>query len=635
MARRTGGKCAIVAEKPSVARDIANALGARTRGKGYFSSAESVVTWAVGHLVRLAEPHEIDPSWRFWRRDSLPMLPGEWPLRVDEERADQFAIVKEILNSRKVARVVCATDAGREGELIFRQIYDLSGSSKPVDRLWISSLTPAAIRDGFRRLRPSSEFDGLADAARARDRADWLVGLNFTRLYTLDARPSEESRVLSVGRVQTPTLAMLVEREKAIRDFVPEDYLEVHADFEAGDGQRYSGVYFRLERGKRQKRLPPDGEAARQVLERAKTGRADIQSVQKGRRRKPPPLLYDLTELQRHANRLYGFSAERTLSLAQALYEKHKAITYPRTDSRHLSTEMARQLPRIANKVSGRYDSSLIAEGTGQRPLGRRFVNDEKVSDHHAIVPTGAGMRVPAGSPEAKLLDLVCRRFLQAWHGDYRYSTTTVITRVVQRSRADQYLSTGVTVEDAGWKVLEVKRKAKPGAKPKPKLPAGLRRGDTVRVLDARAVKKKTKPPPRHTDASLLTAMESAGEALDDKALSDAMKERGIGTPATRAGIIETLLKRGYVERAKKVLQATPLGIRLIETVHPKVRSPALTGEWEAKLRGIERGNEGLEVRSCGGSKTSCAKWWAVMCPGRRPWGFRRHGPPWSPAATT
>ncbi|MDE0104323.1 MAG: DNA topoisomerase 3 [Bryobacterales bacterium] len=595
MARRTGGKCAIVAEKPSVARDIANALGARTRGKGYFSSAEFVVTWAVGHLVRLAEPHEIDPSWRFWRRDSLPMLPGDWPLRVDEERADQFGIVKGILNSRKVGRVVCATDAGREGELIFRQIYDLSGSSKPVDRLWISSLTPAAIREGFRRLRPSSEFDGLADAARGRERADWLVGLNLTRLYTLDGQPSEESRVLSVGRVQTPTLAMLVEREKAIRDFVPEDYLEVHADFESGDGQRYSGVYFRLERGKRQKRLPADGEAARQILDRAKSGRADVQSVHKGRRRKPPPLLYDLTELQRHANRLYGFSAERTLSLAQALYEKHKAITYPRTDSRHLSSEMARQLPRITPTVSERYDPSLIAEGTGRRQLGRRFVNDEKVSDHHAIIPTGAGMPVPAGSPEAKLLDLICRRFLQAWHGDYRYSTTTVITRVVQRSQADQYLSTGVTVEDAGWKVLDVKRKAKRGAKPKPKLPAGLRRGDAVRVLDARAVKKKTKPPPRYTDASLLTAMESAGEALDDKALSDAMKERGIGTPATRAGIIETLLKRGYVERSKKVFLATPLGIRLIDTVHPKVRSPALTGEWEAKLRGIERGSGGLD----------------------------------------
>ncbi len=595
MAGRVAKNCAVVAEKPSVARDIARALGARRRGGGFFSGNGLIVTWAVGHLARIAEPHEINPSWKVWSREALPMLPSEWPLVVDEERADQFGVIKKILTSPKVGRVVSATDAGREGELIFRQIYDLSASSKPVDRLWISSLTPAAIRAGFERLRPASDFDGLADAARARSRADWLVGLNLTRFYTIGSRRGSDSGVLSVGRVQTPTLAMLVDREIAIRDFVPEDYLEVRADFEASEGRRYRGVYFKIEKGKRQHRLAADGKEAEQIVKRAKSGRADIESVKRSLRRVPPPLLYDLTELQRDANRLYGFSAERTLSLAQALYEKRKAITYPRTDSRHLSTEVAGQLGRIAQTAMARYDSALIAEGTGDRPLGKRFVDDKKVTDHHAIIPTGSGGSPPKGSPEAKLLDLVQRRLLQAWHRPYRYSSTTVVTRVVQRSHADRYLSQGTSVEDPGWKVLEVKAKSKRSAKPKKKLPGGLKRGERVQVLGAKAVKKTTKPPKRFTDATLLTAMESAGKALDDRALSDAMRERGIGTPATRAQIIETLLKRSYIERVKNALRATPHGIRLVEHVHPKVRSPEMTGEWEAKLRGIERGNGEFE----------------------------------------
>ena len=580
---------AVVAEKPSVARDISKALGASNRGEGYFSGNGLIVTWAIGHLVHLAEPHQINPDWKAWRRASLPMLPTAWPLLVDGKRSEQFEVVKRILTSPRVARIVCATDAGREGELIFRQIYEVSGSDKPVDRLWISSLTPDAIRRGFDELRPASDFKDLAAAARARSRADWLVGMNLTRAYTLD-----QDELLSVGRVQTPTLAMLVERELAIRNFVPEDYLEIQADFDAGDGRVYRGTYFRLEKGKRQSRLPADGELASAILKRAKAGRADIESIRKTGKRLPPPLLYDLTELQRHANRLFGFSASRTLEIAQQLYEKHKAITYPRTDSRHLSSDIATQLGRVSRNVAGGYDPRLIAEGTGTRPLGRRFVDNSKVTDHHAIIPTGMARDVPEGSAEAKVLDLVNRRLLQAWHGDHQYSSTSVITRIACRADADQYLSVGTAVDDEGWKALDIKVARK--GKDQPKLPGGLVEGQRVKLTHAEAVKKQTRPPPRFTEATLLTAMESAGRTLDSKQLSAAMKERGIGTPATRASIIETLLKRDYAARDKKQLSATEKGIRLLEIVHPKVRSPAMTGEWESKLRGIERGDGGFDA---------------------------------------
>ena len=590
----------MIAEKPSVARDIAKVLGASKRGNGFFSGGGYVISWAIGHLVQLAEPHQINPDWKAWRRNALPMLPTEWPLFVDKGRSDQFEVVKRILTSPKIERVVCATDAGREGELIFRQIYEAAGSDKTVDRLWISSLTPAAIRDGFRELRSASEFDDLAHAARARSRADWLVGMNLTRAYTLDHRSpdAEGSEVFSVGRVQTPTLAMLVEREIAIREFVPEDYLEVQAEFDAGEGRVYRGTYFKIERGKRQSRLPPDGKQASEIVERAKTGRADIELIKKADRSMPPPFLYDLAELQRHANRLYGFSAKRTLELAQALYEKHKAITYPRTDSRHLSKAVASQLPTIAANVAAQYYDHLVAEGTGQRPLGNRYVDDSKVTDHHAIIPTGTGAGgVAPDSPEGRILDLVNRRLLQAWHGDYKYSSTTVITRITHRMNADQFLSTGTAVDDIGWKILDIKTEKKKGkASEEPKLPGGLVQGQEVKVLQAEAVKKRTKPPPRFTEATLLTAMESAGKTLDSKLLSDAMKERGLGTPATRAAIIETLLKRSYIERTKKQLSATDRGIGLLKVVHSKVQSPAMTGEWEAKLRGIERGNGGFDT---------------------------------------
>jgi DNA topoisomerase-3 len=342
---------AVLAEKPSVARDIARVLGAQTRGEGYLHGNGYVITWAVGHLASLAQPHEIRPEWKAWRRDLLPMLPASWPLVIYEKTKDQFETVRKILCSPRVSQVICATDAGREGELIFRYIYEAAHCEKPVRRLWISSLTPEAIRRGFEGVRPGSDYDALADAARGRSRADWLVGMNLSRAYTL-AYGSE----LSVGRVQTPTLAMIVERELAVRRFVPEDYLEVEATFrpagKSGSGS-YKGTWFRTAEDLQQSmRLPVDGLEAGQIAARLRTGAAAIESIEAQIQRTPPPLLYDLTDLQRHANRVFGFSAQKTLDIAQALYERHKLISYPRTDSRYLSQDIAGTLPRIVKTIA-------------------------------------------------------------------------------------------------------------------------------------------------------------------------------------------------------------------------------------------------------------------------------------------
>jgi DNA topoisomerase-3 len=615
---------AVLAEKPAVARDIARVLGASQRGDGCLQGNGYVVTWAIGHLVALAQPHEINPEWKRWRRDHLPMLPRDWPLIVSEETKAQFEAVRRVINAPEVERVICATDAGREGELIFRYIYEAAGCKKPFQRLWISSLTPEAIRQGFRKLRDGRDLDPLADAARGRSRADWLVGMNLSRAYSLDFNEEQ----LSVGRVQTPTLAMMVEREVAIRAFVPEDYLEVLATFSPGQELSFKGTWFRGDspnpEAKRIKTPPggKDGEdliEAMRIVQRARTGKAEVESIRAETKRMPPPLLYDLTELQRHANRLYGFSAKKTLGVAQALYEQKKLISYPRTDSRHLSTDVAATLSEIVRAVQGPYADKL-APGTGERPLSRRFVDDSKVTDHHAIIPTTTSPDVAAlADDERKIYDLICRRLLSAWHDDHVWSVTTVLTAIsnpppsgVGEPLLDRFHSTGTLVDQVGWKVLDIDRKkdkkkaapkeAKDGEKEtepaspeeNQDLPPGLAQGQPQEVRDVRAVAKQTRPPKRFTEATLLTAMETAGKTLDDRELSAAMKDSGLGTPATRAEIIETLLRREYIVRQGKTLEATDKGIRLIEIVHPHVKSPAMTGQWEAQLQRIQRGQGDL-----------------------------------------
>ena len=588
-----GGVVAVVAEKPSVARDVAAVLGATKRGDGCLVGGGYVVTWAVGHLVALAEPGQMNPEWQTWRRDRLPILPETWPLVVLDRAKEQFAAVKRVLGDPDVAEVVCATDAGREGELIFRQLYEAARCRKPVKRLWISSLTPEAIREGFARLRPAREYDRLADAARGRSRADWLVGMNFSRAFTL-----AHGEALSVGRVQTPTLAMLVERELAIRAFVPEEYLEVVATFE-GETGRYRGTWFDpavKEEGGR--RLPRDGAKANEVVARVKMGRAAVASVESKTRRVPPPLLFDLTELQRHANRLLGWSAKKTLEVAQRLYEERKAITYPRTDSRHLSKDVAATLPRLAAALEPSW-GRLFAKGTGERPLGARFVDDAKVSDHHAIVPTP---NVPRGleGDERALYEIVVRRLLDAWHDDHAAATTTVVTEVAGGAgaprSADRFRSAGTMVVAEGWKAAEpdAPRRKRDDDDEEGDLPPGLAKGQAKEVVDVAAVEKKTRPPKRFTDATLLTAMETAGRTLDEKELAEAMKENGLGTPATRAEILETLITRGYAERDGKVFSATEKGIRLVGLVPDSVKSPALTGKWEAELARMQKGEAAL-----------------------------------------
>ncbi|MDF2694366.1 MAG: topoisomerase, partial [Labilithrix sp.] len=596
----------VVAEKPSVARDIAQVVGARTRGDGHFSGSGWIVTWAIGHLVALAEPHEMNPAWKRWRLADLPLLPESWPLVASEQTRDQYGVVKRLLNEPDVRGVVCATDAGREGELIFRYIYEASRSKKPVKRLWISSLTPDAIANGFKALKDGKAFDRLADAARARSRADWLVGMNLSRVYSVLHDDN-----LSVGRVQTPTLAMIVARELEIRAFVPEDYLEVVATFgppaPAADDkrERYDGAFVSSRAAgepkpkgpeREAKRLPFDGKEADAIVQRAKSGAARIDSVDRQTRRMPPPQLYDLTELQRHANRLYGFTAQRTLQLAQKLYEERKLLSYPRTDSRWLSKTVASTLPGVVQAIEAPYQG-LLAAGTGTRPLSSRFVDDARVSDHHAIIPTDRQAPTDLPADERKIYDLVCRRLLAAWHGDHVYAVTTVMTEVTTPGVVDRFVSSGTSVEVEGWKVLDVKVGRAASKDPKsaePTLPGGLVPGMTRRVVDAKSVAKQTRPPPRFTDATLLTAMETAGRTLDEKEISEAMRERGLGTPATRASMIETLLRREYILRDGKSFAATDKGVALIGMVHPHVKSPAMTGEWEAKLGKIERGDETL-----------------------------------------
>ncbi len=600
---------AVVAEKPSVARDIARVLGAGARGEGVLTGNGYVVTWAIGHLVALAQPHEIRPEWKRWAREHLPLIPEHWPLTILPDTKRQFDVVAAVLGDPSLERVVCATDAGREGELIFRYIYEKTGCRKPVSRLWLSSLTPDAIRHGFSRLRDGALLDPLADAGRGRSRADWLVGMNLSRATTL-----AHDETLHVGRVQTPTLAMLVEREKAIRAFVPEDYLEVVATFGRGAGEqtgaetaRYRGTWFRAPSASAEaKRLPPDGVEAQRIVARTKGGSAEVETAAAETRRVAPPLLYDLTDLQRHANRLYGMSAKETLTAAQSLYEEKKLLSYPRTDSRHLSADVAAMLPAVVQAIAAPY-LALLAPGSGQRPLSKRFVDDAQVTDHHAIVPTPVSPeKLTLSAAERRIYDLVCRRLLMAWHGDHVFSVTTVITRVKGAEpdpAVDRYHSSGTTVEAPGWKALEP---APPRPAPAPKagrrddgddtqsLPPGLTAGSRVRVLEAEAAARRTRPPRRLTDATLLTAMETAGRTLDDRELAEAMKESGLGTPATRAEVIETLIRREYVDRQGRSLCATEKGIRLVDRVHPDLRSAALTGEWESQLARIQRGQADL-----------------------------------------
>lgn len=576
----------IITEKPSMGRDVAAALGANRRGDGFLSGPVDIVTWCIGHLVELDEPESYDERFKRWRLEDLPIIPSEFRYRVNERTREQFAVIKQLLARDDVTSIVNATDAGREGELIFWLVYKLAKSAKPVERLWISSLTTDSILDGFRALRPSADFYGLRDSAYSRQQSDWLVGLNATRAQTRIAQGAGHEGVYSLGRVQTPTLALIVNRDREIADFVPSTYYEVIADFETSNGQ-YRGTWFNKD-GNRFDKL----EEAEAVAGRVNGRIGIVEKVEKKAAKERPPLLYDLTSLQRAANTRYSFSAQHTLELAQSLYEK-KFVTYPRTSSRHLSSSVNKELRAHVEAANiGPYApfvSAILLKG--KLKLTSRHVDDKKVTDHHAIIPTNQRVSSSALSPDEKrIYDLIARRFLAAFYDDAEIQRTTIIT-VVQ---GESFLTKGAIVLKAGWREVdppasERRSAGEDDAGEEAELPS-VAKGEAAKAVHAEAISKQTKAPARYTESSLLGAMETAGKKIDDDELRLAMKDSGLGTPATRASIIETLLKREYIRREKKSIVATPKGIALIEMLPvPLLKSAELTGMWEQKLARMAR----------------------------------------------
>ena len=599
----------VIAEKPSVARDLARVLGVPRRGE-WFENDRLAITWCIGHLVELEQPAAYDGAWKPWRFDVLPMLPDQFKLTPAKHAKAQLRIVAQLLKDKRFAGTVNACDAGREGELIFRYVYQYARSKLPVRRLWISSLTDDAIRRGFGGLRPGREYEPLADAARSRSEADWLVGMNATRAMTL--RSQRQEGVSSIGRVQTPTLALLVAREREIREFVPRDYWEVHGAFRTVDGAQFEALW----RHGKQPRLAR-GELADAIVERCPR-EARVVELRAKTVREAPPQLFDLTSLQRTANRRFGWSAARTLELAQALYEQRKVITYPRTDSRHLSQDVAAELPAlfaalVALPELGGFAQRLVEESP--KP-NRRIVDDAKVSDHHAIIPTGS-IPKPLDRDEARLFDLIARRFLGAFFPDAEIAVTEAWIRAgagddkppafeaadretfveVLPPPPDHYLARGRVRLVAGWQEvagIEEKKRDDREDDPVGSLPILVKGQALVGAYAAQA--KHTTPPPRHSEATLLAAMESAGKSIDDEALREAMKDVGLGTPATRAAIIETLLRREYILRERQHLVPTDAGMGLIAALAAarvsSLASPELTGSWEARLARIARGQD-------------------------------------------
>ncbi len=562
----------VVAEKPSVARDIARVLGANARGDGYLEGENYIVTWAIGHLVTLMEPDELDPRYKKWSMADLPILPEEIPLKVLPKTKSQFSTIKKLINSKETASVICATDAAREGELIFRYIYQMAGCKKPVERLWISSMTDAAIRQGFANLKPAAAYDALYDSARCRSLADWLVGMNASRAYTL-----RYGALLPMGRVQTPTLALLVRRDREIAQFVPEEYWEVRADF--GD---FGGLYYNPETKESRANTK---ELADQVKKDAQGKEGAVILSAREQKRTPPPQLFDLTSLQRAANKRYGFSADKTLKIAQALYERHKLITYPRTDSRHLPEDMRPKVQKALQNMPEPYAALIAAPEMNRDMRLKRFYDAAKVSDHHAIVPTEkrAGGLAP---DEMKLYDMIAKSLIAAHYPDYEYESAKISVEVNGR----EFRASGSVPKKMGWRAVyggENEEKENP-------LP-DVREGDRRTAEKVSIAKKKTKPPEPLNDATLLSLMEHAGRELEDEELRERMKASGLGTPATRAATIERLIAVGLARRSGKAIYSTEKGQKLISVAPEQITSAATTGKWEKALYALANNPDAAE----------------------------------------
>lgn len=576
------GKALIVAEKPSVGRDLAAALGyqfSRSKDGTHLESDRVVISWAVGHLVRLADPDEYQPEWKQWRMEHLPMTPAPFKIKPAPKTRKQLTALKQLMSRDDVNLIVNACDAGREGELIFRYVAQYARCHKPIKRLWLASLTKEAIVKGLQSMRDGAEYDTLADAARSRAEADWMVGMNGTRAATIVLRPAIGGTA-SIGRVQTPTLALLVHREMEIRNFKPEDFWVVEADFattaDAG-ARRYRGSY-------RDGHRFTSAAVAEQVAAAVRVQAGTVAKVERQQVAERAPQLYDLTSLQRDASGAFGWTAAQTLQVAQRLYETHKVVTYPRTDSRWLTTDMAAGLPALLGKVGrvARYAPHAQRIAAKELPLGQ-VVNDAKVTDHHAIIPTGASPQGLAGE-DAQLFDMVTRRLLAALSDASIVQRTRVETVVGEHP----FISKGRVIAEAGWRAVydDVS-----WVRSEEQILPDLAEGESVDTAEVETIAKQTQPPKRYTDAGLLGAMETAGKLVDDDEAREAMKECGLGTPATRAAIIERLIKVGYVGRQRKALVPTEKGVRLIELLgeHP-LTSPQLTGDWERALGRMARG---------------------------------------------
>lgn len=564
----------VLAEKPSVARDLAAVLGATSRRQGWMEGNGWAVTWAFGHLVELREPHEYKPEWRRWALDTLPLLPEAFHVRPrgDKGAMEQLKVIVDLF--KQAEGIVCATDAGREGELIFRNIRQWAkAEAKPFKRLWLQSLTADAIRAGFRNLRTGHDFDNLYQAARCRSEADWIIGLNATRYHT--AKYGSRNLLWSVGRVQTPVLALLAERDIEIESFKPEPYWVLVTTY-------------RDTRFTQGKKKYDSEEAATALMESLRPLPLTVQAVEKKEKRIPPPRLYDLSSLQQDMNSWFGYTADQTLQLAQELYEAKK-LTYPRTDSRHIGKEEAAGLPALLRSLPEGYQPFVAELDLDKLRPGKRVVDDAKVTDHHAILPTPGG---PGGlsGPREKVYAAVVRRLLAALYPPCIQQVTTVKALVGK----EKFQARGAVVDDWGWQKLyphlrKKKKSAEDGDNEDQVMPP-MEKGESG-PHGPKVLAKTTKPPKRFTEASLLKRMETAGKLVDDEEMREAMKQRGLGTPATRASIIETLIGRKYVRRQKKQLISTEAGRHLLTLVRdPSLRSAELTGEWEAKLKDIERG---------------------------------------------
>lgn len=570
-------KSLVLAEKPSVGRELARVLGCKRGGEGYLEGDRYVVTWALGHLVTLADPDVYEKKWEKWDMADLPMLPQQMKLVVIPQTGRQFRVVQGLMKRGDLAELIIATDAGREGELVARWIMAKAGWRKPTKRLWISSQTDKAIKEGFARLRPAAEYDNLFRSAQARSEADWLVGLNVTRALTC-----RHNAQLSAGRVQTPTLALIAAREQEIRAFVPKEFWGV--SLRVGG---FSAVW----RDKNNNSRTFDRALAEKIAAACQNGEAVLTQVRKMRRMTPPPAAYDLTELQRDANKKYAYSAKETLNLMQALYETHKLLTYPRTDSRYISDDVVPTLPeRLRAVMVGDY-KPLAQKLMRERPLKTKYlVNNAKVTDHHAIIPTEEAPDLwQLSGPERNVYDLVVRRFLAVLLPPCEYEEVELTLTVAGYS----FSAKGRVMLEPGWRAAYDRRFALDEEEEDVQTLPPLTQGQRVKISSAQVVSGKTPPPARYTEATLLTAMEHPQAQVADKELRRILEETsGLGTPATRADIIEKLFSAFYIERRGKEIVPTSKGLQLVELAPPDLRSAALTAKWEDRLARIAKGQE-------------------------------------------